>query len=134
MHLIRPVRFLVLHMLVSTIKGMRGGLCSLRFPSKLISAASSYSSSPENRSLSLQAENLGLLKTKRHIFLCADQTKPKCCNLEAGLESWDFLKKRLKELNLVGSKSSLNIQRTKANCLQLCQKGPISVVYPDGVW
>ena len=77
-------------------------------------------------------EKLGINKISRHIFLCSDQTKPKCCSLESGLESWNFLKMRLKELNL--SSGNLVIQRTKANCLQLCQHGPIAVVYPDSVW
>ena len=75
---------------------------------------------------------LGLEKFKRHIFLCADQSEPKCCAKEAGLESWAFLKKRLKELDLVGSEPS--VFRTKANCLRACVNGPIAVVYPEGTW
>jgi (2Fe-2S) ferredoxin len=75
-------------------------------------------------------EELGIGKIKRHIFLCCDQTKPKCCNLQEGLESWDFLKSRLKELKLSGE----GIYRTKANCLRVCQEGPIAVVYPEGIW
>ena len=75
---------------------------------------------------------LGLEKFKRHIFLCADQSEPKCCAKEAGLESWAFLKKRLKELDLVGSEPS--VFRTKANCLRACVNGPIVVVYPEGTW
>ena len=75
---------------------------------------------------------LGLEKFKRHIFLCADQSEPKCCAKEAGLESWAFLKKRLKELDLVGSKPA--VFRTKANCLRACVNGPIAVVYPEGTW
>lgn len=78
------------------------------------------------------ADALGLEKFQRHIFLCADQTKPKCCDKEAGLASWDFLKQRLSELGLTGSGSS--VFRTKANCLRVCQNGPIAVVYPEGVW
>ena len=72
------------------------------------------------------------LATARHIFLCSDQTKPKCCNLEDGLASWEFLKKRAKELNLQNPEQIL--LRTKANCLQHCRDGPIALVYPDGVW
>jgi len=68
---------------------------------------------------------------RRHIFLCADQTKPKCCDKEASLKAWEYLKRRLKELNLIGSGG---IYRTKANCLQICHQGPIAVVYPEGVW
>jgi (2Fe-2S) ferredoxin len=75
---------------------------------------------------------LGLEKFKRHIFLCADQSEPKCCAKEAGLESWAFLKRRLKELDLVGSEPS--VFRTKANCLRACVNGPIVVVYPEGTW
>ena len=76
--------------------------------------------------------SLGLTKYKRHIFLCADQTEAKCCDKEAGLESWDYLKTRLKELGLVGTDPK--VFRTKANCLRVCMRGPIAVVYPEGTW
>jgi (2Fe-2S) ferredoxin len=69
---------------------------------------------------------------QRHILLCADQTKPKCCSREDGLESWDYLKDRLKELNL--SLAHGGVYRTKVNCLRVCEHGPIAVVYPEGVW
>jgi (2Fe-2S) ferredoxin len=85
-----------------------------------------------NPQLANQADALGLTKYGRHIFLCADQTEAKCCAKEQGLESWEFLKKRLKELNLVGP--SPLVYRTKANCLRVCMNGPIAVVYPEGVW
>lgn len=78
-------------------------------------------------------DSLGIEKFERHIFLCADQTEAKCCAKEAGLESWEFLKKRLKELGLATGKKP-KIYRTKANCLRVCLQGPIAVVYPDGVW
>ena len=71
--------------------------------------------------------SLGLEKFRRHIFLCADQTEPKCCARETGLASWEFLKRRLKELNLVGAEPL--VYRTKANCLRVCTRGPIAV--PD---
>jgi (2Fe-2S) ferredoxin len=74
---------------------------------------------------------LAIHQIQRHIFLCCDQTKPKCCDKELGLESWDFLKSRLIELSLVHSGG---IYRTKANCLQVCRSGPIAVVYPEGTW
>ncbi len=70
-------------------------------------------------------------KIRRHVFLCCDQTNPNCCQKAAGLESWNYLKARLKELNLVGEGG---VYRTKANCLQICTEGPIMVVYPEGVW
>ena len=74
--------------------------------------------------------DLGIDQIRRHIFLCADASKPKCCDREESLESWEYLKARLKELKLAGR----GIYRTKANCLQICMKGPIAVVYPDNVW
>jgi (2Fe-2S) ferredoxin len=77
-------------------------------------------------------DTFGLGRYARHIFLCADQTEPKCCAKEAGLESWEYLKRRLKELNLVGPHPL--VYRTKANCLRVCVQGPIAVVYPGAVW
>ncbi len=75
---------------------------------------------------------LGLEIYQRHIFLCADQTEARCCAKEAGLESWEYLKKRLKELKLAGPRPL--IYRTKANCLRVCVQGAIAVVYPEAVW
>jgi (2Fe-2S) ferredoxin len=82
--------------------------------------------------LQTAVETLGIGKFRRHIFLCADQSDPKCCARETGLASWEFLKRRLKELNLVGAEPL--VYRTKANCLRVCVRGPIAVVYPEGVW
>ena len=77
-------------------------------------------------------ESLGIEKCSRHIFLCADQTEPECCAKEAGLAAWDYLKKRLKDLGLTGVNGT--VYRTKANCLRVCTRGPIAVVYPEGIW
>ena len=87
--------------------------------------------SGEDEDLAKIAQSLGLAGIRRHIFLCCDQAKPKCCPREAGLESWDYLKKRIKELRLEGC---TGLYRTKANCLQVCASGPVGVVYPEGVW
>jgi (2Fe-2S) ferredoxin len=84
------------------------------------------------RDLEGVGQTLGLAKYRRHIFLCADQTEPKCAPKERGLESWEFLKRRLKELNLVGPEPL--VYRTKANCLRVCLHGPIAVIYPEAVW
>ena len=77
------------------------------------------------------ADKRGVPAIRRHVFLCCDQTKPNCCTKEQGLASWDYLKKRLDELNLTGAGG---IYRTKANCFRICQGGPICVVYPEGTW
>lgn len=73
---------------------------------------------------------IGGERVERHIFLCALSEKQACCTREAGFESWSFLKRRLKELGLVGT----SVQRTKADCLQICSMGPVAVVWPDRVW
>jgi (2Fe-2S) ferredoxin len=78
-----------------------------------------------------KAEIVGVPKTRRHIFLCCDQTKPNCSTKEQSLAAWDYLKARLDELGLVGAGG---IYRTKANCLRFCKGGPIAVVYPEGAW
>lgn len=77
------------------------------------------------------ATQLGIDRLTRHIFLCCDQTKPNCCDKERSLEAWSFLKARLDELGLSGAGG---VYRTKANCLRICQGGPIAVVYPEGAW
>ena len=82
--------------------------------------------------LQKEATALGLERYRRHIFLCADQTEPHCAPKEKGLESWDYLKKRLKDLGLAGPDPQ--VYRSKVNCLRVCANGPIAVVYPDAVW
>ena len=77
------------------------------------------------------AETIGVPVARRHIFLCADQTTPKCCEKERSIAAWDFLKKRLSDLGL---SNQGGILRTKANCLRICEGGPIAVVYPEGAW
>lgn len=78
-----------------------------------------------------KAESVGVPVARRHIFLCCEQAVPKCCDLERGAQAWDYLKRRLKELGLADQGGVL---RTRANCLRICQGGPIALVYPEGVW
>jgi (2Fe-2S) ferredoxin len=82
--------------------------------------------------LQAAVEKLGVEKFRRHIFLCTDATDPKCCPREKTLVAWEFLKRRLAELNLVGPEPL--VYRTKANCLRVCVRGPIALVYPEGIW
>jgi len=70
-------------------------------------------------------------RLRRHVFLCCDQTEPECCSKEAGLASWDYLKKRLKELKL---SEAGGVFRSKVNCLRICEHGPIMLIYPEGTW
>jgi (2Fe-2S) ferredoxin len=82
--------------------------------------------------LSALVEQLRIRKIRRHIFLCADQTKPECAPKEEGMASWNYLKRRLEELGLTRADDA--VYRTKANCLRVCHQGPIAVVYPEGTW
>jgi (2Fe-2S) ferredoxin len=77
------------------------------------------------------AATIGVPVARRHIFLCCDQTTPKCCDKARGLEAWEFLKRRLRELNL---SEQGGILRSKVNCFRICEGGPIAVVYPEGAW
>lgn len=79
----------------------------------------------------IQKQN-NLCGIQRHIFLCADQTNAQCCPKTDGLKSWNYLKNRLRELELATNKAK--IFRTKANCLRICARGPIAVVYPEAAW
>ncbi len=78
------------------------------------------------------AESLGLNRCRRHLFLCAGPDDPKCCSYETGMASWEFIKKRLKQLGY-GS-GECGILRSKVGCLRVCISGPIAVIYPEGVW
>lgn len=84
------------------------------------------SDSPHARALAL-----GVDRIRHHIFLCCDQTRPQCSGREESLAAWEHLKRRLKERGLTGAGG---VYRTKANCLQVCTRGPIAVVYPEGTW
>ncbi len=88
-------------------------------------------SDEELQRLKALAASAGVSTATRHIFLCADQTNPKCCDRERSIAAWEYLKKRLKQLGL---SEAGGILRTKANCLRICEGGPIAVVYPDGTW
>jgi len=79
--------------------------------------------------LHLAAQKLHLGSNRRHIFLC---TGGKCAATADQEQSWEYLKRRLRELGLVDAESG--VLRTKANCLRICVGGPIAVVYPEGTW
>lgn len=74
---------------------------------------------------------LGGFAPQRHIFICADSDKDKCCSAKQSDAAWSFLKKRLGELKLGGAQGVL---RSKVGCLRVCAAGPVAVVYPEGVW
>ncbi|RPI23547.1 MAG: hypothetical protein EHM57_03835 [Actinobacteria bacterium] len=97
------------------------------------------------------AAALGIGGLDRHLFLCAEQTTPRCCTFEEGAEVWGHLKRRLKDLGLASAPPAWRgtdigqpppepagvggrVLRTKVDCLRICEQGPIAVVYPDGVW
>jgi (2Fe-2S) ferredoxin len=77
------------------------------------------------------AERVGIAAARRHILLCCDQSKPKCCERDRSLVAWEYLKTRLRELGL---SEAGGVLRTKANCLRVCDSGPVAVVYPEGAW
>jgi (2Fe-2S) ferredoxin len=78
-----------------------------------------------------KAVTIGIPVARRHIFLCSEQTKPKCCDYERGVAAWEYLKRRLQELGL---SEQGGVLRSKANCLRICEGGPVAVVYPEGTW
>lgn len=86
----------------------------------------------DEQTLRQMVAELGIGNIQRHIFLCADQTEPKCAPHADTMVAWDFLKRRLKQLGL--TEGSAIVFRTKANCLRVCASGPVAVVYPEGTW
>src|SRR5437016_78227 len=79
--------------------------------------------------LQAAASKLGIGQYRRHVFLC---TGPTCCTPETGLEAWEALKKKLKEIGLLTGENAC--YRTKVGCLRICCHGPTMVVYPEGTW
>ena len=75
------------------------------------------------------AAAFGIGHIDRHLFICLG---PDCTDLEQGQATWDYVKQRLKELNLTGPSGP--VYRTKCHCLRICTGGPIAVVYPEGIW
>ena len=71
----------------------------------------------------------GIGKLTRHLFICAG---PDCTTTEQGEATWEYVKRRMKELNITGPDGPF--YRTKCHCLRICTGGPIAVVYPEGAW
>jgi (2Fe-2S) ferredoxin len=84
---------------------------------------------PEGLPPEVMAAKFGVGKLARHLFVCIG---PDCCNESAGEQTWDYLKRRLKQLNLAGADGPC--YRTKCACLRVCTRGPVCVVYPEGAW
>ena len=77
----------------------------------------------------VMAQQFGIGKLTRHLFICLG---PDCVDSAVGEKTWDYIKKRTKELNIAGPDGPC--YRTKCNCLRICIDGPIAVVYPEGTW
>ena len=75
----------------------------------------------------VSAAAFGIGHIERHLFVCAG---PDCVSPDKGNETWDFVKARMKALNLTGPNGPA--YRTKCHCLRICTGGPIALVYPEG--
>jgi (2Fe-2S) ferredoxin len=84
---------------------------------------------PEQLPPEVMAAKLGIGRLSRHMFICLG---PDCVDPDVGERTWEYIKRRLKNLNLTGSDGPC--YRTKCNCLRVCTQGPICVVYPEGAW
>ena len=74
-------------------------------------------------------------RVSHHLLLCATATKAKCCNSALGAQTWNELKSVVRELNLENTERPEGIVlRSKADCLRVCERGPILLVWPDGIW
>jgi (2Fe-2S) ferredoxin len=97
--------------------------------SKLSDLATETPAEVSNESLQTLARGLNIGRYTRHIFLCVHGD---CAPSEQALASWQFLKRRVRELGLDGKAGG--VYRTQVGCLRVCKGGPIAVVYPDGTW
>tara|TARA_E500000178_G_C16655081_1_gene588059 strand:- start:98 stop:454 length:357 start_codon:yes stop_codon:yes gene_type:complete len=75
------------------------------------------------------------IRVSHHLLLCATPTKAKCCDPATGIATWDELKRVIRDLNLEDVQRPEGIVlRSKVDCLRVCERGPILVVWPDGIW
>lgn len=84
---------------------------------------------PDRLPPEVMASKFGVGKLTRHLFVCIG---PDCCAAVEGEQTWEYFKRRLKQLNLAGPDGPC--YRTKAACLRICTAGPVCVVYPEGAW
>jgi (2Fe-2S) ferredoxin len=84
---------------------------------------------PQHLPSETMAQQFGIGKLHRHLFICLG---PDCCDPTSGEETWEYIKKRMKQLNIAGPDGPS--YRTKCQCLRICIDGPIAVVYPEGAW
>ncbi|MCB4427239.1 (2Fe-2S) ferredoxin domain-containing protein [Synechococcus sp. MU1643] len=74
-------------------------------------------------------------RISHHLLLCATATQAKCCDSALGAQTWNELKSVVRELNLENTERPEGIVlRSKADCLRVCERGPILLVWPDGIW
>ncbi len=84
---------------------------------------------PEQLPPEAMAAKFGIGRLQRHLFICVG---PDCIDSTEGEKTWEYLKTRLKQLNLAGADGPCF--RTRCQCLRICAAGPIAVVYPEGTW
>ena len=75
------------------------------------------------------AEQRKVSTYRQHLMLC---TAGKCAPENQANESWEYLKRRIRELGLLDVDSG--VYRSKVDCLRICRQGPIMLSYPDGTW
>ena len=75
------------------------------------------------------AEQRKVSTYRQHLMLC---TAGKCAPGNQANESWEYLKRRIREMGLLDVDSG--VYRSKVDCLRICRQGPIMLSYPDGTW
>ena len=70
---------------------------------------------------------------QKHVFICVNQkdSNKTCCANHGGEVFFDYLKKRLREIEKT---VEYTIRISKSGCLGRCNLGPSIVIYPEGVW
>ena len=70
----------------------------------------------------------------KHVFFCTNQRKggEDCCNNHGAEKARDYMKKKVKELDISTRKNKIRIN--SAGCMDRCDDGPVIVVYPEAIW
>ena len=73
------------------------------------------------------------MKFEKHIFVCTNERVPSAPRKSCGESTGTAIAKRFKEL-IKENKLRTKVRAQRSSCFDICEQGPIAVVYPEGVF
>ncbi len=73
------------------------------------------------------------MKYQKHIFVCINQRDENAVRCSCGEQNGIEIVNRFKEL-IQSHRLKMKVRAQRASCFDLCEQGPIMVVYPEGIF